>query len=444
MSRATLLAVIVTVLLAAGGTVAYSLGGRRSPAAAHDPVPVAAAVALDGRVAPARVAYGGTVRLSGTIRDAAGAPLPGLTVEVLATRTDAPAEPVVVGRPRSDARGRVAASFRPAAGSTVWLWFGGAEGLAEATSDPVRVGVTPVLSVRASTTRRGGTWTTRFTGTVRPAQPGAVRLERRGAGGWTRVATARVTAKGAYAFTVTDTDAGTHGYRVVRAADGAYTRAVAARDVRLVAPPPPPVRGGGNGGPGSLLVTGDSFAYYLGQQLAGERKPRVTTVDSRHSTGLTRPDFFDWNAEARRQVRAKPGAVVVFLGANDCQPIRVGGTGAWATVGSTSWVKEYRRRAGVLMRTYGGGGARPVYWVGLPITKKPDINACYRAMNAATAAAAKDAGRVTWVDSWSVYAVDGRYSARVGGIVARQDDGIHFTFEGTRFLTRKVYAVLRP
>ena len=140
----------------------------------------------------------------------------------------------------------------------------------------------------------------------------------------------------------------------------------------------------------------------------------------------------------------KPGAVVVFLGANDCQPIRVGGTGRWATTASTAWVAEYRRRAAALMRLYTGKAERPVVWIGLPIAERADIAACYRAMNSATAAAARDVRGVTWVDTWTMYAVHGKYSARVGGVLARQEDGIHLTVEGTRALTRKVYGLLRP
>jgi hypothetical protein len=85
-----------------------------------------------------------------------------------------------------------------------------------------------------------------------------------------------------------------------------------------------------------------------------------------------------------------------------------------------------------------------VYWIGLPIAREADVTSCYRALNVATEHAAKDVPGVTWVESWSVYAVDGRYSDYVQGVLARQDDGIHLTFAGTRLLTRKVYALLRP
>jgi len=385
--------------------------------------------------------------VSGVLRDAAGAALPGRSVEVVGARADRPAVTAVWAAPLSDARGRVTASFRPSAGSVVWLRYPGAADVAPAASATVRVGVAQRVSVAARTVRVRGGWRTTFRGAVRPAAAGQpVRLDRHDGSAWRRVAAGRTGRGGAYEFSVRSTRAGAFRYRVVRPAGRALGGAVAGQTVRLRARPVArvPAFTSGGGGPGELLVTGDSFAYYLGQQLTAVRRPRGTTVESRPSTGLARPDYYDWSVRARAQVKAKPGAVVVFLGANDCQPVRTGGTGAWTTTGSAGWRAEYRRRAAALMRLYAGGGARAVYWVGLPIAEKPDIAACYRAMNAATAAAAGDVRGVTWVDSWKLYAVDGHYSAYVGGVLARQDDGIHFTFEGTRLLTRRVYALLRP
>ena len=441
-SHASLLAVALTVILAAGATAAYSLAGRRSPASAGPP-PLPAAVSLAAGLVPAAVTFGETVQVTGVARDAAGAPLAGRPVEVHVARLDT-GKVSVVGTRRSDVRGRVTVTFEPAAGSSVWLRFAGAEGLAAAESRAVRVTVAPRVSVRASSSRVAGGWTTTVRGAVAPGKAGQrVRLERRVDGAWRAVTAGKLARGGTYAFRVRNRAAGAYRYRVVRPAEAAMTAAVARYDLRLVAPKRPTARG--TGGPLRLLVTGDSFAHYLGQQLDAARRPRVTTIESRPSTGLARPDYFDWTARARAQLtELKPGGVVVFLGANDCQPIRVGGTGRWVTVGTTAWVGEYRRRAAGLMRLYTGKAERLVQWVGLPIAERPDIAACYRAMNAATAAAARDVRGVTWVDSWALYAVHGRYSVRVGGVLARQDDGIHLTFDGTRLLTRKVYALLRP
>lgn len=441
-SHASLLAVALTVILAAGATAAYSLAGRRLPASANPPS-LPATVSLAAGVVPAAVTFGETVQLTGIARDPAGAPLAGRPVEVRVARLDT-GKVSVAGTRRTDVRGRVTVTFRPAAGSSVWLRFGGAEGLAAAESRAVRVSVAPRVSVRASSRRAGTGWTTTVRGAVAPGEAGErVRLERRVGSAWRAVTAGTLARGGTYAFRVRNHVAGTYRYRVVRPAEAALTAAVGTYDLRLVTPKRPPVSG--TGGPARLLVTGDSFAHYLGQQLDAARRPRVTAVESRPSTGLARPDFFDWAARARAQLaELKPGGVVVFLGANDCQPIRVAGTGRWVTVGTSAWVGEYRRRAAELMRLYTGKAERLVHWVGLPIAERPDIAACYRAMNAATAAAARDVRGVTWVDSWTLYAVHGRYSVRVGGVLARQEDGIHLTFPGTRLLTRKVYALLRP
>jgi lysophospholipase L1-like esterase len=532
-----MLAVGVTLMLAVAGSAAYQVGGRRPAAAVPAPPPVPVAVTLGASITPAVVTYGGSATVSGTLADPAGLPVAGRVVEVVVARDDAPGTPVVVATPATDAGGRVWVTFRPAAGSMVWLRFAGEPGgaaepagaaaprappsttppmtppmtppttpaatppvtpapaasvaatraagaalprapgspsaarspspapaavaapavrpwLAPAASELLRLPVAPYVRLTAHTRAGHGGWVTTLRGTVRPGAAGdVVRVEQRVHGTWRRIGTARLAHGGGFAYVVRHAAPGTYAYRVVRPAGPPLVTGSGRYDLRLARARAPALPGlpKGTGGPGQLLVTGDSLAYYLGRQLATARGARPTAVDSRPSSGLARADYFDWTAYARKQVAAgRPGSVVVFVGANDCQPLRTGGTGAWTAVGTPGWAAEYRRRAGALMRVYAdaslavGAPARPVYWIGLPIPRKPDIDACYRRLNAATAAAARDVGGVTWIDSWSVYAVAGHYSDRVDGILARQDDGIHITFAGTRLLTRKVYALLRP
>lgn len=48
----------------------------------------------------------------------------------------------------------------------------------------------------------------------------------------------------------------------------------------------------------------------------------VVGLDFRYSTGLTRPDFFDWPAHAQARTAALQPEVVLFLvGPNDSQPL---------------------------------------------------------------------------------------------------------------------------
>ena len=69
-----------------------------------------------------------------------------------------------------------------------------------------------------------------------------------------------------------------------------------------------------------VLVTGDSQAEFVGQRLVDVAPPGLirTDVVARNSTGLTRPDFFNWEVNARQEVAArKPDAVVMLMGGND-------------------------------------------------------------------------------------------------------------------------------
>ena len=440
LSRTGAAALAATVGLAGAASAAYQVSSRRSAHAVVTPH-APAVVTLTASVEPAAVVYGASVRLRGVVRDGAGTGLAGQSVEAVLARVDAPESPAVVGSAVSDAQGRVSVVFRPAAGSSAWLRFAG--GQPAPSSAAVPLAVAPKVTVRAASRAAGGAWATRFTGTVEPAQGGQVVLERRTGSRWRRAAAGPVSAAGTYTLTARDA-AGRHAYRVVAPTAGAYAAGTASYDLRLGRLPAKPARPAPPVAPvrpvrGRLLVAGDSLAFYLGKQLGAARGARPTGLESRHSSGLARQEYFDWVGFARREVASSaPGGVVLFLGGNDCQPIRAGWTGRWTSVGTAAWAAEYRRRAAELMRAFGSDGARPVYWIGLPIAKKPDIASCYRMLNAATVAAAREVRGVTWVDSWSVYAVNGRYSATVDGVVARQDDGIHLTFEGTRLLTRKV------
>ena len=450
LSRPAVLAVAAVLLLAGAGTAAYEVAGRGSahagPAAAPRLHP--APVTLDTSATPASVTYGGSVAVSASVASAGGVPLVGERLEVVSSRVDTPGNVAVVASALSDASGRVAATFRPAAASNVWVRFPGTATWAPAVSLVSRVDVVQRVVVRASARQAGaGRWVATLTGSLSPAAAGEkVRIERRLGAEWRLESERPVTAAGAFTWSRTLTRAGTHEFRAVRAADESYGAAVARVSVRLratagsvVARPP----AGPSVGPGPrLLVTGDSLAYYLGQQLATARRGRTTNVDSHHSSGLARPDYFDWTAYARGQVgRYSPTSVVVYLGGNDCQPLRRDGTGSWTSVGTAAWSAEYQRRAAELMRVYTDAGAR-VHWLGLPVARDAEISNCYRRLNAATTAAARSVAGVSWTETWSLYTVNGRYSDYIQGVLARQEDGIHLTFEGTRFATRMVLALL--
>ena len=85
------------------------------------------------------------------------------------------------------------------------------------------------------------------------------------------------------------------------------------------------------------------------------------------SSGLSRPDFYDWPQRLVDQiVDFRPDAAAVLFGANDGQDVLY--EGKVLKVGTKAWQEVYAKRVGEAMDILTKGGRR-VYWVGNPIMK---------------------------------------------------------------------------
>jgi hypothetical protein len=157
------------------------------------------------------------------------------------------------------------------------------------------------------------------------------------------------------------------------------------------------------------------------------------TLDYRISTGLTRPDYFDWPAEVvDRLPTLDPEVVVAMFGANDAQGLILDGSAV--PYGSPEWTEEYARRVGELMDLLSAGG-RPVLWVGQPPMRDGGFSAKMRALDAIYREEASSRPAVTFVDSTGVLGgPDGGWTPYLPGsdgrTLARQADGIHLSRAG--------------
>lgn len=198
-----------------------------------------------------------------------------------------------------------------------------------------------------------------------------------------------------------------------------------------------------------LLVTGDSLTEALGPALVnltlatGVVEPDHET---RYSSGLTRPDFYDWPSGMRARLAGTPTDIVVFMiGANDAQPIQIGD--GWEPYGTPAWFDEYRRRADDMAAAL-SNGARTVYWVGQPIARSESYRARMVALNDIHEAAAAGFDNVRFVSSWELFLdADGGYSEYLpdaGGALVRvrRSDGIHLTPTGGAWLAEEVLRVI--
>ena len=120
---------------------------------------------------------------------------------------------------------------------------------------------------------------------------------------------------------------------------------------------------------------GDSIGLDMGgapqSDLAGTGVVNAA-LDARESTGLTRPDYFDWPAELTTDLKsAQPQVVVVMIGANDAQDFLGPPDTPYA---SPKWNDLYAQRVAQFMQFASSGGAA-VVWVGMPPMQNPGLSA---------------------------------------------------------------------
>src|SRR4051812_8608515 len=144
-----------------------------------------------------------------------------------------------------------------------------------------------------------------------------------------------------------------------------------------------------------LWIAGDSLAGSVGPSL-GELTANTGVVapqyDSRVSSGLLTPDFFDWPKHAREQLASvNPEAVAFVIGTND------------ANVWSPQLADSYRFQTEAMMRELVGKKHRTVYWVGPPVAKSSDLETGVKAVDAIAREAASKVKGVTYVDAHALF-----------------------------------------
>ncbi|TMG70165.1 MAG: DUF459 domain-containing protein [Chloroflexi bacterium] len=186
-----------------------------------------------------------------------------------------------------------------------------------------------------------------------------------------------------------------------------------------------------------VLVIGDSLAGDLGRSL-GRISAAAALVsvelDYKPASGLSRPDYFDWYAALVSDIaRLHPEVVVVMLGGNDAQSFEA--NGHVVQQATAEWSAIYAKRVADLMMI-GAANDRRVIWIGLPVMADPSFGELMRRQNDLYRAASDGNARVTYLDTWALFAgPDGRYAPYLPDASGRpapmrQADGIHLSIAG--------------
>ena len=194
-----------------------------------------------------------------------------------------------------------------------------------------------------------------------------------------------------------------------------------------------------------VAIVGDSLAAGLGYFAERVFLSRLVRVSGqgRISTGLARPDYFNWPYTMRRIVeRFDPDLVIVMLGENDHQSLQNAHGDREAQIGTSEWPPTYRERVLRMMRIATSRGAK-VVWAGLPISADFRLRDHSMRQNEIFAFAASISNDVAYFDAWDRFREPGNgYTAyfREGRrvILVREGDGLHFNAVGYTILAREI------
>jgi hypothetical protein len=189
-----------------------------------------------------------------------------------------------------------------------------------------------------------------------------------------------------------------------------------------------------------LWIAGDSLAGSIGPslgQLTAATGVVAPQYDSRVSSGLLTPGFFDWPQHAQQQLQQlDPEAVVFVIGTND------------ANVWSPGTAADYRLRTMAMMRELVGRSHRPVYWVGPPVARDPHLEKGVQAVAQIAREVAAEVAGVTYVDAHALFAdAQGEYQQSFADEfgqrhVMRAGDGVHFSVDGADYVSRAIFKVI--
>jgi hypothetical protein len=162
--------------------------------------------------------------------------------------------------------------------------------------------------------------------------------------------------------------------------------------------------------------------------------------DWKGSTGLVRPDFFDWPARIEADMAEHdPDVVVLGFGGNDTQNLTT--DDGILLLGTPEWKAEYQRRIGEVLDLIEAPG-RTVYWIGLPLTTSDPIETLRPVMTGAIEAELDTRPWAHLIDTREALAPDGTFTSELPGddgqmVTTMAPDQIHPSLDGGVLIVRE-------
>jgi len=208
--------------------------------------------------------------------------------------------------------------------------------------------------------------------------------------------------------------------------------------------------------PYRILLVGDSFMAVAGgfgdileQKMVGFGDT-VILRKGKVSSGLSRPDYYDWNKEAASAINTfKPNVTIIMMGTNDAQSFEtnINGKKTVAVFGSGQWDAEYAGRAASFARLFTDAGSI-VYWIGLPAMRDATYGQKITRLTKLQESAVNANCRAKFVPAQTLLSDNNTYEPFMPdaqGIMraTRNPDGIHLSYFGGTIFAEKFIEKLK-
>jgi hypothetical protein len=198
---------------------------------------------------------------------------------------------------------------------------------------------------------------------------------------------------------------------------------------------------------GSSTMAG--LAFVMRKPL--RKKGMVFESGAKPSSGLSRPDFFDWPKEIPSIVkRFDPDVFLVSMGTNDNQAVRLADR-SWIRSDQPQWSEVYRARVRTMLEKMVEGRPRKIVWIGPnSVHGRKKGSRRYRINEMMRDEVERFEGDAQYID---LYRMITHENGRVKRMIRRQSDGrffkarakdgVHLSLPALRFmLAERVYKAL--
>ena len=181
------------------------------------------------------------------------------------------------------------------------------------------------------------------------------------------------------------------------------------------------------------------------------------------SSGLSRPDFFDWMKQAKAVVADfQPQATIVMFGGNDVQgqyvrrdrAARKANVPKWIRfTDEPAWSTEYARRVNEFCDIIAPSG-EPIFWIGMPVMRPPTFHEKIKRVNVIYQEQMAARPNATFIDIWALMSNGtGEYAHKIAlgpgedgkkpkRVRVRAGDGIHLSPAGAHVVADHVKVVV--